>query len=128
MGREGVHYLSESRVEGTDPLADYGLHAAEQLLRLDSFPHCGDVLVNGRYHAESNEVETFEEMVGAHGGLGGAQTHGFLMHPSAWAMPVEEIGSAEALYQLFVRWRDALADGSDPSGARVDARRTMPYS
>ena len=128
MGRDGVHFLREHRVEGTDPLADYGAHAASQLLRLDAFPHCGDVVVNGRYHPSVDQVESFEEMVGAHGGLGGAQTHGFLMYPSRWAMPSEEIANPEDLYQLFVRWRDALAGGNDPSGARVDALRSMPYS
>ncbi len=128
MGRDGVHLLREGRVEGTDPLADYGAHAAAQLLRFDAFPHCGDVVVNGRYHASADQVESFEEMVGAHGGLGGAQTHGFLMCPSQWAMPSEEIANAEDLHQLFVRWRDMLAGGDDPSGARVDALRSMPYS
>ncbi len=123
MGRGGVHYLRERRVEGSDPLADYGPHAAPQLLRLDAFPHCGDVVVNGRYHASTDEVESFEEMVGAHGGLGGAQTHGFLAYPSGWAVPAEEIINAEDLYQLFVRWRDALASGHDPSAVRVDALR-----
>lgn len=123
MGRDGVHFLREQRVEGSDPLAGYGVFAASQLLRLDGFPHCGDVVVNGRYHPDIDQVESFEEMVGAHGGLGGAQTHGFLLHPSDWAMPGDEIASAEDLYQLFVRWRDALSSGSDPSGARVDALR-----
>lgn len=128
MGRGGVHYLREHRVEGSDPLADYGPHAAAQLLRFDAFPHCGDVVVNGRYHAGTDEVESFEEMVGAHGGLGGAQTHGFLMYPSSWAVPSEEISNSEDVYQLFVRWRDALAAGIDPAGAHVDALRPMPYS
>jgi uncharacterized membrane protein YvlD (DUF360 family) len=128
MGRNGVHYLREHRIEGGDPLADYGPHAVAQLLRFDAFPHCGDVVVNGRYHASTDEVESFEEMVGAHGGLGGAQTHGFLMHPAGWPVPNEEISSAEDLYQLFVRWRDALAAGADPVGAHVDAPRPIPYS
>lgn len=123
MGRDGVHFLREQRVEGSDPLTGYGVFAASQLLRLDGFPHCGDVVVNGRYHPEIDQVESFEEMVGAHGGLGGAQTHGFLLYPSDWAMPDEEIAGAEDLYQLFVRWRDALASGNDPSSARVDALR-----
>jgi hypothetical protein len=120
MGRNGVHYLREHRVEGSDPLADYGSYAHAQLLRFDAFPHCGDVVVNGRYHPSADEVESFEEMVGTHGGLGGAQTHGFLMHPSSWAVPSEEISNSEDLHQLFVRWRDALAAGIDPAGANVD--------
>jgi len=128
MGRDGVHYLREQRIEGSDPLADYGPHARAQLLRFDAFPHCGDIVVNGYYHASTDEVESFEEMVGAHGGLGGAQTHAFLMYPSSWAIPSEEISNSEDLYQVFVRWRDALAAGVEPAGAHVDALRPMPYS
>jgi uncharacterized membrane protein YvlD (DUF360 family) len=128
MNRTGVHYLREQRVEGTDPLAEYGPHARAQLLRLDAFPHCGDVVVNGRFRADINEVESFEECVGAHGGLGGAQTHGFVMHPSAWPVPREEIGNAEDLYQLFVRWRDSLAARDQRVSTRVDGPPSMPYS
>ena len=115
MGREGVRYLRENRVEGRDPLEAYGQHAASQLARLDHFPHCGDIVVNGRYHPGADEVESFEEMVGSHGGLGGAQTHAFLMYPAAWPLPHDEIENPETLYQVFVRWRDALAGGEDPS-------------
>lgn len=118
MGRDGVNYLRERRVDGNDPLADYGPHAAAQLLRLDEFPHCGDVVVNGRYHPSADEVESFEEMVGAHGGLGGAQTHAFILHPSSWAVPSEEIINSEEIHPMLVRWRNALASGQDPSGAR----------
>jgi putative membrane protein len=127
MNRNGVHYLRERRVQGEDPLAEYGPHARAQLLRLDAFPHSGDIVVNGRYRADINEVVTFEESVGAHGGLGGAQTHGFVMHPSAWQVPNEEVSNAEDLYQLFVRWRDALAAGDDPARTRVDGLPSMPY-
>ncbi len=117
-GRGGVHYLRDRRVEGDDPLADYGRRASKHLLRLDEFPHCGDVVVMGRYDAETQEVETFEELVGAHGGLGGAQCSPFLVAPRDWPLP-GLIDSPEELYQIFARWRDALARGREP-GARVD--------
>ncbi len=128
LGRDGVHYLRDGRVEGADPLADYGPHAAAQLSRLDAFPRCGDIVVNGRYHPVADEVESFEEMVGAHGGLGGAQTHAFVIHPAGWAGSSDDISGAEEIHQLFVRWRDSLAQGDEPSPARVDASRYMPYS
>jgi hypothetical protein len=79
--------------------------------------------VNGCYHPAADEVESFEEMVGAHGGLGGAQTHAFVMYPSSWAFPNEAIANPEDLYQLFVRWRDVLGGGAEPTGVRVDALR-----
>ncbi len=120
LGRDGIRYLREDRVEGTDPLADYGTYASLQLSRLEEFPHCGDIVLNGRYDPESGTVVTFEEMVGAHGGLGGAQTDAFVLHPSNWHMPPDTITNAEELFQVFTRWRDALLDGRDPSAERVD--------
>jgi uncharacterized membrane protein YvlD (DUF360 family) len=119
-GRDGVHYLRDGRVEGEDPLADYGAFAREQLLRLDTFPHCGDLVVMGCYHPATNLVETFEEMVGAHGGLGGPQNAAFLAAPRGWPLPPESVRDPELLHQVFVRWRDALAAGREP-GARMDA-------
>lgn len=119
MGRDGVHYLRDGRIEGDDPLADYGAGARKHLLRLDGFPRCGDVVMMGRYDAATGEVETFEELVGAHGGLGGAQTSAFIVAPTRWPLPSEALDSPEALHQVFVRWRDSLAHGRDPA-ARVD--------
>ena len=119
IGQGGVHYLRDGRVEGEDPLADYGDHAREQLVRLDGFPHCGDLVLMGRYHPRSRQVETFEEMIGAHGGLGGQQTAAFLLVPRTWPLPAHPIHNPEHLYQVFVRWREALAEGREPS-ARMD--------
>ncbi|HEX6792071.1 MAG TPA: phage holin family protein [Candidatus Krumholzibacteria bacterium] len=120
MGRAGVHYLRDNRVEGDDPLEDYGGVAARRhLLRLDEFPRCGDVVVMGRYDSAANEVETFEELVGAHGGLGGAQSLAFLVAPARWHIPAELIDSPEGIHQVFIRWRESLSQGRDPA-ARVD--------
>jgi len=117
-GRGGVHYLRARRVEGDDPLAGYGANAAEELARLDEFPHCGDIVLMGRYNAESQEAQAFEEQVGTHGGLGGPQCSAFLIAPTAWPLP-KAINSAEQIYQVFVRWRDMLARGYR-SGGSVD--------
>lgn len=123
MGRGGLRYIGEDRVEGADPLADYGPHAARQLARMETFPHCGDIVLNGRYDPPSGLVFTFEEMVGAHGGLGGPQTDAFILHPAGWPLPEGVISNPEELYQVFARWRDALLGGADPSGGRMDALR-----
>jgi uncharacterized membrane protein YvlD (DUF360 family) len=119
-GRGGVHYLRDHRVEGEDPLDGYGAHAVEELARLDGFPHCGDIVLMGRYDAAALEVQTFEEMVGAHGGLGGPQCSAFLLAPGAWTLPHEAIDSPEELHQVFMRWRDVLARGP-ATGAHMDA-------
>jgi len=107
-GRGGVCYLRDRRVEGEDPLAGYGPHVIEHLLRLDEFPHCGDIVLMGRYDAQAQEVQTFEEMVGAHGGLGGPQCSAFLLAPEDLPMPDTALTSAEEIYQLFVDWRNLL--------------------
>jgi uncharacterized membrane protein YvlD (DUF360 family) len=118
MGRAGVHYLRDGRVEGDDPLAGYGPHAVRHLYRLDEFPHCGDIVLMGRYDSDTHEVITFEELVGCHGGLGGAQSLPFVIAPTHWPL-ADELDSPEALHQVFVRWRTLLSQGRDP-GARVD--------
>jgi hypothetical protein len=123
LGKSGVHHLNTGRIDGDDPLARFGAHAPAQLARLASFPHCGDVVLNGHYDAATNQVITFEEMVGTHGGLGGPQTEGFVLHPSTWPME-HDITNAEQLFGVFAGWRDDLAGGRDPGGARVDADRT----
>jgi hypothetical protein len=118
-GRDGIHYLRDRRIDGDDPLAGYGAHARAQLQRLDEFPHCGDIVLMGRYDGGGGEVQTFEELVGAHGGLGGPQSTAFLLSPAEWQMPHESIDSPEQLHQLFMRWRSLLAQGRAPD-ARVD--------
>ena len=119
-GRGGVHYLRDHRVEGDDPLAEYGPNAVDQLRRLDQFPHCGDIVLMGRYDGETHDVQTFEEQVGSHGGLGGPQAAAFLLAPAEWSMPPEPIDSPEELYQVFVRWRSLLAQSRAPD-AHMDA-------
>jgi hypothetical protein len=119
MGRGGVHYLRDGRVEGDDPLAEYGPRAALHLKRLSEFPRCGDIVLMGRYDSMANEVETFEELVGAHGGLGGPQNSPFLIAPTHWPVPSDLIDSPEELHQVFVRWRESLAQGREPR-PRVD--------
>ena len=49
-------------------------------------------MVNSRYDPELDEVAAFEDQVGSHGGLGGPQTHPFLLYPiDAVAHPHEPI-------------------------------------
>jgi uncharacterized membrane protein YvlD (DUF360 family) len=104
MGAGGVNYLDEGRIEGVDPLAPFGAHAARHVRRTDGFAHCPDIVVNSTYWQESDEVAAFEELVGSHGGLGGTQSHPFLLHPRELALPPEELIGAELVHRHLRRW------------------------
>ena len=54
LGSDGVSYLEEGRVEGEDPLALFGPHAADVILRTHGFSNCGDIMVNSTYWLEAS--------------------------------------------------------------------------
>jgi hypothetical protein len=94
-------------VVGEDPLAPFGPNAASHVRRTDSFPHCPDLVVNSTYWADSDEVAAFEELVGSHGGMGGEQSHPFVLFPGEWRRPDEPVVGAETLHRQMRAW---LAD------------------
>jgi len=51
-------------------------------------------------------VLAFEEQIGSHGGLGGAQAKPFLLSPLALAPPPEELAGAERVHQVLRGWLD----------------------
>ena len=105
LGRDGVRYLDEDRVDGSDPLAGFGERAAEEVRRHAGLRHVGDLVINSPLYPGTDEVAAYEELVGNHGGLGGWQTQAVLVHPSAW--PVDEaapLHGADAVYRQLVRW------------------------
>jgi uncharacterized membrane protein YvlD (DUF360 family) len=104
IGADGINYLDEDRVEGTDPLAPFGPRAATHVKRTDAFPHCPDIVVNSTYWHEADEVAAFEELVGSHGGMGGTQSFPFLLHPAPLELPQEELVGAEAVHRHLRRW------------------------
>lgn len=108
IGAHGSHELATDHVEGVDPLAPFGPHAAAALLRLDSYPHVGDLVINSFWDATTQEIAAFEELVGAHGGLGGPQTAPFLLFPAAWDGGATPIVGAEAVHALLQRWLSEL--------------------
>jgi uncharacterized membrane protein YvlD (DUF360 family) len=82
IGRRGIRFLDDDRVAGHDPVAAFGRHAADDLRRLDTFQHVGDLLVNSLYDPSTDEIAPFEHQVGAHGGLGGPQNRAFVLYPT----------------------------------------------
>jgi uncharacterized membrane protein YvlD (DUF360 family) len=104
VGAEGRTYLAEDRVEGENPLADFGPRAAEHLRRSDSFPDAPDILVNSFCNPETNEVAAFEELIGCHGGLGGYQTQPFVLYPAELPVGDAPLVGAAAVHGVLKEW------------------------
>ena len=103
-------------MEGEDPLAPFGEHAADHLRRTDGFAHCPDLLVNSHYWADLDEVAAFEELVGSHGGLGGGQAFPFVLFPRTLPWPDGPVVGAPAVHAIMRGWlaqlgHDAYRDG-----------------
>ena len=129
VSRDGIHLLDADRVEGTDPLVVYGEHAVAAVKRLDAIDHVGDIAVISHYDPETAEIAAFEELIGAHGGLGGAQTRPFLLYPSDWELDLAPIMGAPMVYQQLRRWMEQeLGMTFGPSGTDAAAGSVPPAS
>ena len=121
LGRSGRRVLGSGAVEGDDPLAGFGAHAADVVRRTDAFPHCPDILVNGSYWEDSDEVAAFEELVGSHGGLGGAQSQPFVLFPASLPWPEEPVVGASAVHHILRGWLVRCGQRAyEPEPARED--------
>jgi hypothetical protein len=103
LGGDGWRALSPEGAtggEGIDPLATYGPQAAADVRSLDGRRHVGDIVVLGAFDPGTGEVAAFEELVGSHGGLGGAQTEALLLHPATWSVPSSPLNGLD-VHQLL---------------------------
>lgn len=114
IGKNGTYYLNSDEIEGENPLEGFGDNIAKHMKRNSSFKYTPDILVNSFYDAERDEVCAFEELVGSHGGVGGSQSKPFILYPSNWDVPDEEIVGAENIYRLL---KTNLANIKDSAGA-----------
>ena len=119
FGPRGRLDLNDGRLDGTDPLADYGPRAAENLVHLDGFPNVGDLVAFGAVDRVSGEVTGFEELVGSHGGLGGWQAEPFILCPAGFELAENPPLGAPALYRQLIAWQVQLH-------AEQDARLSAP--
>ncbi len=126
LGGKGVNYVSEGRVEGEDPLAQFSPTAATHLLRTDGFPHVADIMVNSFYDEQLDEGCAFEELISFHGGMGGPQTRPFLLHPVGLKAPDEPIVGAEAAHRVLAGWRRALQGDAAPAQAPAEEPVAQP--
>ncbi len=126
IGGGGIRYLVDDRVEGEDPLAGFGPNAADHLRRTDAFTNAPDILVNSFYDPHADEGAAFEELIGFHGGMGGNQTHPFLLFPAGFELPDEPIVGAATVHHLFKRWMASINDGTAPAPWTVPERPSAP--
>jgi uncharacterized membrane protein YvlD (DUF360 family) len=119
LGKEGIRYLDEDRVEGTDPLAPFGPHAVADVRRHDTLAHVGDLVINSPIDPGTEEVAAYEELVGCHGGLGGWQTEAVLVHPAEWRVEAPPLIGADAVHRQLVLWLEHV--GQRRAGAFIPA-------
>ena len=105
LGAEGARYLSDGRVEGEDPLANFSPTAHLHLARTDGFEHVADIMVGSFYDPELDEGCAFEELISFHGGLGGLQTRPFILYPAEFRVPADPIIGAAEVHRLLKGWR-----------------------
>jgi uncharacterized membrane protein YvlD (DUF360 family) len=111
LGKHGCLDLTTGEVVGQDPLRPFGLRAREQVAEIDSYATVADLMVNSRYDPDLEEVCAFEDQVSSHGGLGGPQTHPFLLYPRELTRPAEDIFTSPAMYKVLKGW---LAEVGQP--------------
>lgn len=111
LGAHGAEIPLDRLDEEPGPLARFGSGAADAVRRTHSFPHTADIMVNSAYDPADGEVLAFEEQIGSHGGLGGAQSRPFLLSPVDLTPPAadgtEPVG-AERIHRILRRWLDEL--------------------
>ncbi|WUO28223.1 alkaline phosphatase family protein [Streptomyces sp. NBC_00286] len=125
LGAHGVEIPVDELEENPGPLADFGPAAAAAVRRTHSFPHAADIMVNSAYEPQDGEVLAFEEQIGSHGGLGGAQGEAFLLSPLDLSPPCAEgaeLIGAEQVHRVLRRWLREAAGPQIPLPARRDQR------
>lgn len=108
LGAHGAEIPLDRLDDDPGPLKIFGPGAADAVRRTHTFPNAADIMVNSAYDpAEGGEVLAFEEQIGSHGGLGGAQGKPFLLSPLAFSVPVgdgEDLVGAEHVHRVLRRW------------------------
>ncbi|MEU3840468.1 phage holin family protein [Streptomyces sp. NPDC028635] len=132
LGARGAEIPVEELTDGRGPLASFGTGAADAVRRTHSFPHTADIMVNSSHDPADGEVLAFEEQIGSHGGLGGAQSRPFLLSPLALSAPVADgadLVGAEHLHRVLRRW---LSEADGPQvpvdDSRYEAVGDVPFA
>ena len=109
LGRALVTPDGEMEIlSGADPLAPYAKSAIERraVARLVQQPNAGDLVLFGAYDPRRNECVCFDDQVGAHGALGGAQGWPFIMAVPGLIPAAMKIEDPLDLHALFRRYQE----------------------
>jgi hypothetical protein len=90
--------------------------SAQDLARLLSFPHSGDLVVIGAWNARGRVV-TFEDQVATHGGIGGPQDYPFVLTPPASTLDVTHVTHSTQLYPFFM---ETYHGGQEPEREKIE--------
>jgi len=124
LGADGRHNLADGTVEGVDPLAPFGAHAPRVLARAVLMPEAPDLYLNSDVHPLTLDVAAFEELVGAHGGLGGYQDSAVLLVPTDLAQGLpEHIEGADDLHRQLVGMLEACGQRRSVDSGALDSSR-----
>ncbi|KAF3469867.1 hypothetical protein GL259_31900 [Streptomyces sp. Tu 3180] len=121
LGAYGAQIPLAELDDDPGPLAAFGPGAADVVRRTHTFPHTADIMVNSFHDPADGEVLAFEEQIGSHGGLGGAQSRPFLLSPLALSPPVPdgaELAGAEQVHHVLRRWLKESGDARRPEEPR----------
>ncbi|MGC2999967.1 phage holin family protein [Streptomyces sp. G35A] len=124
LGAYGAEIPLDDLDDDPGPLAAFGPGAAGVVRRTHTFPHTADIMVNSFHDPADGEVLAFEEQIGSHGGLGGAQSRPFLLSPLALSAPLAdgaELAGAEQVHHVLRRWLKESEEAGRP--ARPDRER-----
>ncbi|MGI5379391.1 phage holin family protein [Streptomyces sp. CA-251387] len=125
LGAYGAEIPVDRLDDDPGPLEVFGPGAADAVRRTHSFPNAADIMVNSAYDPADGEVLAFEEQIGSHGGLGGAQGKAFLLSPLAFSAPAddgEEVVGAEHVHRVLRRWLRESDGPQVPVTRREDQR------
>jgi hypothetical protein len=75
--------------------------SCEDLARLLTFPHSGDLVLVGAW-TTLGRIVTFEEQTATHGGIGGPQDYPFFLTPPHAPLDVTRVTSSTQLYPYFM--------------------------
>lgn len=104
IGKTGVNFVDTGKIKGKDPLKVYSKNAKKQISVESSFTNCPDILVTTTYDPKTEELASFENQIGHHGGLGGPQNRPFVVYPTELNYDGKEINSASELSKLLKSW------------------------